>query len=76
MAQLICSSCGTKGSAKNETRGSIFIEIILWICFIIPGVIYSIWRLTTKAKVCRSCNSKELISVNSPRGKELSKEFE
>lgn len=71
--EKICKTCGFVGKAKKRTKGSIFIEIILWICFLIPGVIYSIWRLTTRAEVCSKCGSTELIPIDSPIGKELLK---
>ena len=70
----ICPSCGTQGS-RSETRGSIFIEIILWLCFIIPGLIYSLWRLTTRHKVCRACGS-SVIPLFSPRGQQMLREAE
>lgn len=75
MAEMICSTCGTAGRPSTKTRGSIFIEIILWICFIVPGIIYSIWRLTTRAKVCRACGAKELVPLASPVGRELMARF-
>lgn len=68
---MICSRCGTQARSKTHTRGSILIEILLWLLFIIPGLIYSIWRLTTRGKVCAVCGAAELVPVNSPAGKEL-----
>jgi ribosomal protein S27AE len=73
MSEIICSNCGTIGKLKKITKGSFFIEVILWLCLIIPGVIYSIWRLTTKHKVCSVCGSGNLIPLNSPAGLRLQK---
>lgn len=75
MSQLICSNCGTIGSPKTVTKGSILIEIVLWICFIVPGLIYSIWRLTTRTKACRSCGADNMVPLTSPMGKKLQSEF-
>lgn len=75
MSQLICPNCGTVGTPKTVTKGSMLIEIVLWIFLIVPGIIYSIWRLTTRAKVCRSCGSKNMIPLNSPMGEKLQDEF-
>lgn len=61
-----CTSCGHQGPAKTVTRGSIFIEILLWICFLVPGIIYSIWRLTSKHKACSQCGAQSLIAPESP----------
>ena len=61
-----CTSCGHQGVAKTVTRGSIVIEILLWICFLVPGIIYSIWRLTSKHKACPKCGAQSLIGPESP----------
>jgi hypothetical protein len=71
MRPYICARCGVQGSLKSETRGSFLIEVVLWLMFIIPGLIYSLWRLSTRRKVCGSCGSHELVPLNSPRGKQL-----
>lgn len=75
MTQLICPNCGTVGTPKTVTRGSIFIEIILWLCFLVPGVIYSIWRLTTRHKACRACGAPNLVPLSSPVGQKLQHDF-
>lgn len=64
--RLFCVSCGHEGPGKTFTRGSIFIEIVLWICFLIPGLIYSIWRQNSKVKICTNCGGKTLVPPNSP----------
>lgn len=67
----ICSTCGTIGNPKTFTKGSFLIEIILWCAFLVPGIVYSVWRLTTRTGVCPSCGSENMIPLNSPRGKKL-----
>jgi hypothetical protein len=59
-------TCGTDAQPKTVTRGTIFIEIILWICFIVPGLIYSIWRLTTRGDACPACGSVAIVPFDSP----------
>lgn len=71
--KFICTICGYIGKPKNITRGSFFIEIVLWFFFIIPGLIYTIWRLTTKGKVCPACGNLPMIPLNTPKGLELLK---
>lgn len=61
---LHCMTCGTDSVPKVKTDGSLVIEIILWLCFLVPGLIYSIWRSTTKAEVCYSCSSKQLVPLD------------
>lgn len=43
--KYICSNCGTVGQPVVHTRGSFWIELVLWWFFIIPGLIYTEWRL-------------------------------
>lgn len=71
MADRICANCGTLGKPVRTMRGSIWIEIVLWLSFLVPGIIYSLWRLTTKSTGCRVCGSENLVPVNSPVGRDL-----
>jgi TRAP-type mannitol/chloroaromatic compound transport system permease small subunit len=71
MADLICPNCGELGKLKSKTKGNIWIEILLWCCFLIPGLLYSIWRLTSKQTVCQSYENPGMISVDSPRWNEI-----
>lgn len=64
---LYCVSCGTRSSGKRKAKGSMLVEIVLWLCFLIPGLIYSFWRLGSKYTACPSCGSHEVIPVDSPR---------
>lgn len=61
-----CMTCGVDDQAKSVTRGSLAIEIVLWLCFLVPGLIYSIWRLTSRYEGCAACGSKTLIPFDSP----------
>ncbi|UCE05495.1 MAG: hypothetical protein JSW07_18080 [bacterium] len=66
MKKLLCRNCGYEGSAKTMTKGSIFIEMILYFCFIIPGLIYSMWRVINRYKVCPKCRTPNMIPLDSP----------
>lgn len=46
-------------------------ELALWLLFCAPGLIYSIWRLTTKKYVCASCKNSGIIPLASPNGQRL-----
>lgn len=70
-----CMTCGHDGPTTTITRGSFGIEIILWLCFIIPGVIYSLWRLTTRAPACSSCGASTLVPVDSPAATAMRKQL-
>ena len=69
--QLLCPNCETIAIPKLKTKGSFLIELILWILLIIPGLIYSIWRLTTRYKACPSCGSPNMIPLDSPRAQQI-----
>lgn len=75
MGKDICATCGSVGKLKNVTKGHFLIELLLWLFFLLPGVIYSIWRLSTRYSACRTCLSPYVIPVDSPRGKELLEAF-
>lgn len=64
---LYCPSCGTVSNGQRHVPGSIAVEIILWLCFLVPGIIYSIWRLSAAKKACTACKAVGLIPVSSPR---------
>jgi hypothetical protein len=66
-----CTRCGAVGIPRSLTKGSILIEIALWLVFLIPGIIYSLWRLSTRAPVCPQCCSPEIIPTTSPRAQSL-----
>lgn len=68
----ICTQCGTVGKPKTTTPGSFFMELILWLCFLVPGLIYSVWRLSARRPTCRTCGAiRSLVPLQSPRGREL-----
>lgn len=68
---LICSGCGAIGEVTSYTPGSILIEIILWFCLLVPGLIYTIWRHSARHRVCARCGHKHLMPVGTPMGMKL-----
>lgn len=72
--EFVCTHCGHVGATKTITRGSIVIEAILWLCFLIPGIIYSVWRHTSRFEACPSCNTTNLLPAKSPLGQKFIKE--
>ncbi len=59
--EISCPVCKYSGPAVKTTKGSMSMEIVLWILFIIPGLIYSLWRLSTRATVCPKCSNPNVI---------------
>lgn len=76
MAEMVCRSCGSVGKPKSVTKGSFIAELFLWLCFLLPGALYTVWRLTTRHKACRACGGSEIIPAESPLGKELVAKFQ
>jgi hypothetical protein len=68
---LVCTTCGHHGPATTHTRGSIWLELVLWLCFIVPGLIYSVWRLTSRGRACAKCGASTLVPADSPVGRKL-----
>lgn len=71
----ICKQCGTLNNNGDALPGSGWIELVLWLCYIVPGVIYSIWRRTKRNAACVACSSRELVQVGTPVGAELAKQY-
>ena len=69
--EKICASCGTVGKPKKQMKGSFIIEVFLWLCFLLPGAIYSVWRLTTVKPRCPQCDSENMLPLDSPMGKKM-----
>lgn len=73
--RYVCTSCGFYGAGKTAIKGNGAIEIILWLCFLIPGLIYSIWRSTSRHKVCPMCKNATLVPDHTPIGRKMIREY-
>ena len=67
----ICTACNFVGYPVTVTKGHFVLEVALWLLYIVPGLLYSIWRLTTRHKACPVCGCAQLIPTSSPAGKRL-----
>jgi len=72
---MVCLQCGTTGLPKRTPKGSMAIEAILWVVGLLTcgialpiALIYSIWRLVDREKVCFACGARELVPITSPQG--------
>lgn len=74
MADVVCVKCGHVGDSRTVTKGSLLIELILWLCFLIPGLIYSIWRHTSRYQACPLCGNAELLPANAPLAQKFIRE--
>ena len=73
---LICTTCGAQTDMpQSKTRGSFVIEVVLWLALIIPGLLYSLWRQSTRRKVCPACGSATLILADTPDGRKRAEQL-
>ena len=72
---FVCRVCKHIGVPRGQgkLRGSLIISTILWM-FVLPGLLYSIWRRTGKGS-CKECGSSDLASMSSDYGKIALEEF-
>lgn len=68
---MVCTTCGHHGPTTQHTRGTILIELVLWLLFLVPGLIYSLWRLSTRRNVCTACGGATLVPADTPAGRKL-----
>jgi ribosomal protein S27E len=64
VAEHYCTACHAY-FARPAMRGNGWIELILYFCYFIPGVIYSVWRRGGNAKTCPNCKSNAVVSASS-----------
>lgn len=69
----VCPNCGYIG--KGQRKGALILELALWICFLVPGIIYSVWRYTGKTNICKSCGCKNMVPVKTPKGQQLVEQY-
>ena len=66
--KFICSNCGYLGRPETQKKGSERMEMMMWWCFLLPGFIYSTWRIITRYKVCPECKSPYVVPVTHQQG--------
>lgn len=72
--ELVCTACGHVGSSKTITKGHFALEVVLWLCFLVPGFIYSVWRHTSRYEACPVCENPNLLPKTSPMAQKFLKE--
>jgi hypothetical protein len=70
---MVCTRCHTVARPKTRTGGSFVLEILLWLMFLLPGLIYTLIRSASTAKVCPACGSADLVPTSSPVGQQVLK---
>jgi hypothetical protein len=71
---VVCPSCGHVGDTTTVTKGHFALEVVLWLCFLVPGIIYSVWRLTTRYEACPVCGNPHLLPRSAPMAQKFLRE--
>jgi hypothetical protein len=71
--QVFCTRCYTVAVPRKITAGSTFIELFFWLLFILPGMLYHVWRHDNATYTCSSCGGRKFISPGSPRARLIAK---
>lgn len=67
----VCMTCGHIGEPGRVTPGSFGVELVLWLCFLVPGLIYSIWRISARRDACTVCAGAVLLPLDAPVAQRL-----
>jgi len=68
---MVCMRCEDRVDPVRVTPGSIWIELVLWLALIVPGLVYSIWRLANRHSGCPNCGSADLVPLYSSAAKRV-----
>lgn len=66
--QCLCAACESITTPTKITPGSLLVNIVLFLFFVVPGIIYLVWRFSARKDGCARCGSVNLIPISTPRG--------
>ncbi len=75
---MICTDCEDVVEPAKKTKGLFVIEIILWLCLILPVLIYTLWRtFSSSARYleCPHCKGRSIVPLKSSKGKRILKQL-
>lgn len=71
MPKMTCLTCGSTMKPRTNTPGSLLLEIAAWLLLLVPGLIYSLWRVSARRKVCSCCGSEHIVPTHSPAARSI-----
>lgn len=69
--KYLCLECGCQREPVMANRGMLIIELLMWLLYILPGVIYSIWRRVRKQEICPNCRTPSVVLTASSRAMKM-----
>lgn len=67
MSKYYCNSCQNY-SPTALMKGNGWIEFVLYFVYLVPGIIYSIWRRNGPPNVCPLCKAPGLVPAAAAKG--------
>lgn len=68
----VCPNCRSAIFPVERREGNGVVEVLLWLFFLVPGIIYSIWRASSRKIVCPICAAPNPIPVGTPAAEAIS----
>ncbi len=68
---MTCTDCGESGVPDTLIEGSDRLELLGWLCGLVPGALYCWYRHATRLKICSRCGGTNIIRearAGRPRG--------
>jgi hypothetical protein len=59
--RMMCVDCHRTTVPATVLEGTDVVEMLGWLCFGVPGLVYCWWRHYVRIKVCAHCGSENLI---------------
>jgi hypothetical protein len=67
----VCKNCEEIGQVGVKLPGSGWVEFVLYLLWIAPGILYSVWRRKGTKQVCAACGSDQLVAAKTRAGKQI-----
>lgn len=71
MNKMFCKECYEVAVPKTVTPGYFIIELVAWCFMVLPGLLYTMYRISNKKKVCAHCGSESVIKADSFLAKKM-----
>lgn len=66
-SHFLCTQCGAQTSVPLRVPpGSPWVALALAVPFILPGIVYTVWRYSMQRTLCPTCRHAQLIPADAP----------